>query len=262
MRLMVLFVLLVLAANVCATGADVGNTPKDLPKDAVPIENATIVNMGKRQERVSSQMSITRIIPKTAYPGEPFEVALIVKNLHNGPLETLTIDVKRPGHKYTNAPEAELMRYEGLNIYLLKWEETIEAGETKKYSYTISPSKPQTITFPVATVSDEHGNQFETAPARIDIICRSNGACDKGETYINCPDDCPTGSKDDACDGVKDGRVDPDCEADAEPDSIKPTTTTMADRVPIKKEEPGMCNALVLPILSLIFAVIFRKPIL
>jgi len=40
--------------------------------------------------------------------------------------------------------------------------------------------------------------------------------CVVAENNENCPDDCPTGGKDDLCDGVEDGRCDLDCVATGE----------------------------------------------
>ncbi|MEK6968361.1 MAG: hypothetical protein AABX51_07060 [Nanoarchaeota archaeon] len=40
-----------------------------------------------------------------------------------------------------------------------------------------------------------------------------NSICDSSETYITCPQDCPSGSADKVCDRVKDGKCDPDCPA-------------------------------------------------
>jgi hypothetical protein len=43
-----------------------------------------------------------------------------------------------------------------------------------------------------------------------------------GENYKLCPKDCPSGSKDDYCDAVTDGRCDPDCREGEDIDCIKP----------------------------------------
>jgi len=45
-----------------------------------------------------------------------------------------------------------------------------------------------------------------------------NGICDSTETYLSCPQDCPSGGKDGYCDGVKDGICDPDCQKNQDPD--------------------------------------------
>ncbi len=41
----------------------------------------------------------------------------------------------------------------------------------------------------------------------------SDGICQDSESYESCPSDCPSGSMDDFCDSVSDGRCDPDCNA-------------------------------------------------
>lgn len=45
------------------------------------------------------------------------------------------------------------------------------------------------------------------------LICNENGICEpeNGENYGTCPQDCPSGSKDNYCDKVEDGICDPDC---------------------------------------------------
>mgnify|MGYP001773454899 CR=1 FL=1 len=42
------------------------------------------------------------------------------------------------------------------------------------------------------------------------------------ENYNKCPKDCPSGSKDNYCDGVVDGICDPDCTEKTDPDCYKP----------------------------------------
>jgi len=51
-----------------------------------------------------------------------------------------------------------------------------------------------------------------------------NNKCDVelGENYKLCPKDCPSGSKDNYCDAITDGRCDPDCKEGEDIDCIKP----------------------------------------
>jgi putative hemolysin len=53
-----------------------------------------------------------------------------------------------------------------------------------------------------------------------------DGVCSLGENYENCPEDCPSGSFDMYCDGVKDGICDPDCTPKTDSDCLATTTTT------------------------------------
>ena len=45
------------------------------------------------------------------------------------------------------------------------------------------------------------------------LSCNHNQICEpgEGEDYIECPEDCPSGGKDDYCDKIEDGKCDPDC---------------------------------------------------
>jgi len=43
-----------------------------------------------------------------------------------------------------------------------------------------------------------------------ETIC-GDGICGMPENYGTCPKDCPSGSYDNFCDGIKDGKCDPDC---------------------------------------------------
>lgn len=45
-----------------------------------------------------------------------------------------------------------------------------------------------------------------------------DGTCGMPENYSACPEDCPSGSSDAYCDGVRDGIVDPDCPEGYDPD--------------------------------------------
>jgi len=62
-----------------------------------------------------------------------------------------------------------------------------------------------------------------------------DGPCAIGETYFNCPQDCPSGSIDIVCDKVKDGICDPDCVRldmrDQDPDCVEATTTSTMPEV-------------------------------
>lgn len=52
-----------------------------------------------------------------------------------------------------------------------------------------------------------------------------DGTCGFPENYLTCPEDCPSGSVDEYCDGVKDGICDPDCELGEDPDCQAPGPT-------------------------------------
>lgn len=51
-------------------------------------------------------------------------------------------------------------------------------------------------------------------------VC-GDGKCVLGESYENCPQDCPSGGEDGYCDKEKDGICDPDCKAEEDIDCVK-----------------------------------------
>ena len=52
----------------------------------------------------------------------------------------------------------------------------------------------------------------------ISSFCNEDNICSEYENEISCPSDCPSGSKDDYCDGLEDGICDPDCAKGKDPD--------------------------------------------
>ena len=50
------------------------------------------------------------------------------------------------------------------------------------------------------------------------FLCNNDGKCDSFENFYSCPGDCPSGSKDNVCDALIDGRCDPDCNVDVDLD--------------------------------------------
>ncbi len=212
-----LFVLLTLLPAVCAIQST-DNWPDEVPRDADVIENASVVEY-IATERLETGLEIERSVPEAVLPGEPFTVELFVSNPTDEGLSILVVDPVRPGLSYLSAPEPALFHYDGLAVRLLQWRTVVPANGMVDYSYRAVATGPGALSLAPATVSDPYGNVYESAMSIIEVGCHPNGACDGGETYLSCPEDCPTGSEDDLCDGVADGRVDPDCVGGADPDA-------------------------------------------
>ena len=51
-------------------------------------------------------------------------------------------------------------------------------------------------------------------------ICNDDRICEGEENYRNCPGDCPSSSKDNYCDGIKDDTCDQDCYRRSDPDCL------------------------------------------
>jgi hypothetical protein len=77
------------------------------------------------------------------------------------------------------------------------------------------------------------------------VTCNKNGICDKFETYLNCPSDCPLNLRDGICINDRDGVCDPDCSPGADPDCItttQPMTTTTMTGIGITTTIKLICN--------------------
>ena len=258
MRKTALLILLMLALNAAAI-SKFQERPPNLPADA-KLTAGEDISEAPAAQPAKTNITIERIIPQEVEAGDIFNVTLKVTNHHTSELNILVVDPQRQGITYVGGPEPYMVKYEGLEIPLFRWMEKIPPGQTREYGYQIRASDPGTITFPPATVNDDYGNTFESKPAFVTVECKPTGRCSPGESYINCPRDCPTGSKDDVCDGVEDGRVDPDCTSDADPDSAKAATTTLPATKPLSGENTPVpwCNILALPLYSILLAVMRR----
>ena len=67
------------------------------------------------------------------------------------------------------------------------------------------------------------------------------------ENYNTCKIDCPSGSRDEYCDGITDGRCDPDCTAEEDIDCMKPEDNTLTYSI------------ILIVVIGLILAVIIRS---
>ena len=108
------------------------------------------------------------------------------------------------------------------------------------------PGKQYTkINLPTTVLADQLGtyrlyataskNGYKTVNTRIDFAvierpeihsasqCNTNNECEPGlgENYKTCPQDCHSGSKDNYCDGIRDGICDSDCLAEKDMDCRK-----------------------------------------
>jgi len=102
---------------------------------------------------------------------------------------------------------------------------TYRINATQIGKFTIPPTKVTVWLCPFSSVKLEGANigEFYSNSITIEVKCNGNGICeiDKGEYYKNCPEDCKSGGEDDYCDRIKDGKCDPDCRPEDDPDCIK-----------------------------------------
>lgn len=245
-------ILLLLMASL-ASAKDVGERPDSVAADAT-VTTGEELSEAPTTQKVNANISITRAHETDTAVGEAVQVTIKVTNNHDKKLTLVVVDPQRPGLTYVDTPQPYMRRYEKLTVPLMRWQQDFNPGQSRQYTYSVTKATPGSVLLAAASVTDQYGNTYTTPPSQITFTCKPDGVCQKGENYIFCPQDCPTGSKDDTCDGIKDGRVDPDCLPEADPD-YKVTTTTLPDRVPLKKTKGCI------PLLTALFAALLSAAV-
>ncbi len=84
---------------------------------------------------------------------------------------------------------------------------------------------------PTTTISTSTTSVRPTTNTTTILVCNNNTICesDRKENYINCPLDCPSGGQDNYCDGIEDGRCDPDCAVEEDTDCGRTYTPQNTD---------------------------------
>jgi hypothetical protein len=223
--LLILLALLILWNGVTAISPITDKRPANIPA------NATVNISEDIQEKPvipvhATQLEIERIHSANAAPGTELAIALKISNHGVEHVNAQVYEDLRLGLEYLDTNELGYHIYEGLKIPYYTWKISLDPASTKTLTYRVIPKDVGLITFPSAIVIDEFSNHVESNTTLLTITCKPNGTCDPGENTIFCPQDCPSGSADDLCDGIQDNRIDPDCQSGFDPDAPIPTQTT------------------------------------
>lgn len=230
--------LMAVAVMILCSSATAISLIKDEPPSSLPI--GTNVTIGESiQERVDlpthpTSIAVERIHPANVTPAMVITITLKVSNRGNERVRVRLTEDQRPGLQYTDSYELRYHNYEAMRIPYYSWDLTLEPRSTQMVTYHVKPEGVGMIAFTAALLTDEYGNQAESAMTSIKIACMPNGVCDAGENTIFCPQDCPSGSADGICDGFMDGKIDPDCRQNFDPD-----TGSIPVPSPTKKSPPG-----------------------
>lgn len=139
----------------------------------------------------------------------------------------LKVSMKKPKEGQITK-EGYMLQFEasaegGTAPYTYKWVSDIDGEISKEKTYyydNLSKGANNTNTITLS-VSDSKGFVASAkATVQVKPVCDNNGVCYNSENYKNCPNDCPTGSKDGICDMIKDARCDPDCKWQEDPDCV------------------------------------------
>jgi hypothetical protein len=111
----------------------------------------------------------------------------------------------------------------GKTPYTYNWTSDVDGylGKEKKFNYANLSKGANGSNTVTLTLSDSAGFIVRSmVTLTIKPVCNNDGVCYSGENYLNCPGDCPTGSKDGICDKIKDGICDLDCKWLEDPDCV------------------------------------------
>ena len=190
---MMIFTVIVLSiAVVSASDIYVYRTaPTEIRYDSILQVNITVVNNGISEEQIT--------------------VMELIGN----------VEVIEPHPIY---PEPDKSGRLAIHPPYFEWQFTLPSNSSKTVVYKVKPLNPGYIILSPTKVYV--GDKIiYTESLTIKVICNRNKLCEVslGENDLTCPEDCPSGSEDNTCSIVKDGRCDPDCLPNYDPDcSEKP----------------------------------------
>ena len=173
------------------------------------------------------------VIPSELKKDTVFTVKLTVKNKDNIPYQcritdSYIIDYFTPLNKveFEKRPSDDpATSTSWVYLWVLDKEFTLRPREEKVFEYKFrflgcgGVSKFNIIGFDLYIPSKNFHKRSNNV--HVDIpVCNLNGICESemDENYLRCPQDCPSGSEDNYCDGVKDGICDPDCSRERDQD--------------------------------------------
>jgi hypothetical protein len=163
-----------------------------------------------------SNVSVQRIAPSSAYLGQKIWVVLAFEN-HAGTTKMINVteQLKPAGFNVVDA-KAKATAY-GETLYYYDWQIKLRSNQNTSVAYWITPEKAGSYVIPPAKIRI-NGTDFYMKSQVIEVKCNIDNICQKGEDYINCPEDCKEDSADGACISVSDGICDIDCAKGVDPD--------------------------------------------
>ncbi|MBU1203660.1 MAG: BatD family protein [Nanoarchaeota archaeon] len=164
----------------------------------------------------AQDLSIIREAKNQVTVGEPLDIRISLFNQGTSQKSVIIEERIPENFELLNPPEPTKTKYyNGITVSFLEWELSIPAGRSESVTYTITSQRPGDITIPPTKITDKSTSTILQGEIfQLTVNCEVNAICESGENYLNCPQDCPTGSKDGICDSMADEICDPDCTKD------------------------------------------------
>ena len=190
------------------------------------------------QSDTFGEVTVSRIYPESAYIGQKIWITIAIENTGTTD-KTIMITDKLGDADFNKSGTTSVNTTYG-TMYLFEWEISLPAGENTSVSYWIEPkSSGNYVISPSEVVIG--GTKYRMKSAAIAVSCLIDAKCDaaSSENFLNCPQDCSSGSADGVCDAVADSKCDPDCASGADSDCLtQPTNITQPTNLtePIKNQ--------------------------
>jgi hypothetical protein len=166
---------------------------------------------------VFSDVTITRVAPSQAFIGQKIWIALVLENMGSSAKVIALNESLAAGANFNQSGAQYIQTAYGEKLWRYEWKIMLAAYENTTVAYWLVPGVAGTYVIAPASVTI-NGQGFRLKSHSIDVRCNANNACEPGENYLNCREDCGTGSNDGICDFYQDGRCDPDCGQRSDPD--------------------------------------------
>lgn len=161
---------------------------------------------------LAQDIVVTRTSPKEVKIGDILSVDISITNLGSTKRdlvieERIEADV---GYIGSSGADEIISQIPSSILSSLRWNLTLAPNTTKFISYKIKSKGIGYYMVPPTKAYDDD-EVYLSEPLMVRIRCNQNNICEINEDYFNCPEDCPSGSKDGICDLQDDGVCDPDC---------------------------------------------------